>query len=109
MLRVHREVAKLFVPGSGRVLCHLDGDKLNCKSTNLSWGTHKDNESDKRRHDRDLYGERHHQHKLTWVQVNEIRNSPEGSFALARRYDVTPGTIWSIRTFKTWKIRSRNL
>lgn len=48
-------------------------------------------------------GEANGNAKLTEAQVREIRSDPRGSFAVARQYNVTPVTIWSIRTFRTWK------
>lgn len=103
-LRVHREVLKAF-KGNIHGLCvrHLDGNKENCCLENLAWGTHKENESDKRRHGRNLAGERHHQHILTLAQVRNIRKSPLQSIHLAKLYNVHKDTVYRIRQGRGWK------
>jgi len=100
-LRLHREVAKAFLPGTG-IVRHLNGNTSDCTSANLAWGNHKDNEADKKRHGRSLEGERHHQHKLSTENILEIRASTERPIDLARRFGVSYHTIWDIQAFKTW-------
>lgn len=103
-LRVHREVARRFLPPfSGQLVRHLDGDPANNSASNLAWGTCKDNEDDKRRHGRIMIGEKHHQAKLTNEQAKSISESAMGSFELARLHGVSPQTIWSIRKGITWR------
>lgn len=44
-IKVHKLVAKAFVPGyrPGLEICHLDGDLANNYATNLKWVTHQEN------------------------------------------------------------------
>lgn len=104
-LRVHREVARSFLKDfkDDLLVRHWDGNPLNCKLLNLSMGTHVQNEDDKRRHGTLMEGEKHHQSKLSNDDVLFIRNSGLGSFFLGRKFKVTPGTIWSIRSKNTWR------
>lgn len=46
--KIHRLVAIAFVPGTapGLDVCHIDGDKLNNRATNLRWGTRSENIQD---------------------------------------------------------------
>lgn len=49
---VHTMVLEAFdMPRPKGLECrHLDGDKQNCRRSNLCWGTHSENERDKIRH-----------------------------------------------------------
>jgi hypothetical protein len=51
-VRIHRLVATLFLPNPEGRPCvrHLDGNPINCKVDNLAWGSHQENEEDKKRH-----------------------------------------------------------
>lgn len=104
---VHFLVCEAFhgVRPDGAVIAHGDGNPANNKSDNLRWTAQWQNEHDKRRHDRALLGERHHQSKLTEKQVRDIRARlahGEGGSALAREYKVTPTTISNIRHRYSW-------
>ena len=48
-------------------------------------------------------GEEQYAHKLTWVQVREIRASTESSRVLGNRYGVSNTNIKNIRNNKAWK------
>ena len=52
-------------------------------------------------------GEDHHEAKLTWDIVREIRTTYAGKrgeqAALAHKYDVAPSVIWSVLAGRTWK------
>ncbi len=51
--RVHVLVLETFVgPGEGRVCRHLDGDPINNRLSNLTWGAHSENSYDRVRHGR---------------------------------------------------------
>lgn len=76
---------------------HLDGNPGNNRLSNLQWGTHLENEMDKRRHGTV-------ESKLTEDQVREIiadADSPHTE--LAERYGVTPGMIMRIRQGIKWR------
>lgn len=51
-VRVHRLVAETFIPNPDGLPCvrHLNGDPQDNRACNLAWGTHLDNEHDKRVH-----------------------------------------------------------
>lgn len=103
-LRLHREVLRAFTgKHNGFIVCHHDGNCRNNKLGNLKWGTHGENEEDKKRHKRNLAGERHHQCKLTKSCVKTIRESGLSGVKLARFFKVSPSTICSIRKIRTWK------
>ncbi len=106
LVRVHREVLIAFCgpPPDGKPLGrHLDGNPANCALDNLSWGSYKDNEADKRRHGRSLDGESNHAAKLTQQQVDEIRTSPESIACFAKRFGVAFQTVWCVRTGRSWR------
>ncbi len=100
---VHRLVAKAFVPGSGVVVRHLDGDVLNCHFTNLAWGSFRDNEDDKRRHGRTPIGESHVNAVLTDDLVRMIRVSQKTDLQLSRDLGVARYAVYSARKRITWR------
>jgi hypothetical protein len=106
---VHALVCEAFHgprPSSAHVVAHGNGDHTDNRASNLRWATQEENEADKRAHGRALLGERHHQAVLTDKQVLAIRRrraAGEPGVALAREYGVTPTTIASIHTRKTWR------
>jgi hypothetical protein len=69
----------------------------------LAWGTHRDNEGDKRYHGTDLSGEHHHHHKLNSADVLAIRSSTVKRRDLARIYGVGYRTIYGIQKGETWQ------
>ena len=96
-LRVHREVARAFLPGFKGHVRHLDGNALNNHFGNLAWGSPKENEADKRAHGRILAGSKHPQAKLSEADAQAIRASRETGVALAKRFGVAPSQICAIR------------
>lgn len=104
-VRIHRLVAELFVarPPSAECVRHLDGDRFNNAASNLSWGTYKDNEQDKKRHgtwyDR-CSG------KLSRDQVLGIRELVRVGAThqtVAKKYGVSRPTITRTVNRKIWK------
>lgn len=71
----HRLVAEaMHGPCPDGMECrHLDGDRFNNDACNLAWGTHLENEADRRAHGRTASGERNFNAKLTRAQVEEMR------------------------------------
>lgn len=101
-LRVHREVMRAFRPEGEGLVRHLDGNPTNNHLSNLAWGTHLENEADKKLHGTAMLGERHHQAKLNREQVATIRASRARGVDLAAKYGVTPTLISRIRKGKIW-------
>lgn len=103
-LRVHREVLNSFRgPESTLCACHNDGNKKNCKLTNLRWDTHKGNEADKKRHGRTAKGVRHGMAKLTKEQASYIKTSKERGVDLATKFGITPSSVCAIRHGRSWR------
>lgn len=100
---IHRLVAKAFVEGSGDLVRHLDGNPLNRNFLNLAWGSHVDNEADKKRHGRTPFGERHANSKLTHDLVVQIRASSKTDLQFSRELGICRYTIYSARKRLTWR------
>ena len=103
---VHALIAKIFLggrPTARHVVCHWDGDGSNNAVCNLRWGTYKDNEADKLRHGRRVFGERVNTARFTADQVRAIRQSGERTGVLAERFSVNRTTITDIRRGHTWR------
>lgn len=90
---------------SGNVGRHLDDDKHRNVLTNLAWGTHEDNEADKRRnqHDLDTFGERHYHAKYSDAQVEAIRASAGTARDVAMRLGVKSSFVADIRLGRSRK------
>lgn len=73
--KVHRLVAQAFIPNPDNkpFVCHMDGNKLNNKISNLYWGTPSENIADKVRHGTSQHGERNARAILTKNQVIAIK------------------------------------
>jgi hypothetical protein len=104
-LRVHRIVARAFVPNPDGLPCvrHLDGDKANNSAANIAWGTYRDNEEDKRRHG--TYDLRRSGGKLNPDKAAVIRwhvSNGERRAALAVEYGVSVPTIGRIVNWRIW-------
>src|SRR6266404_4549225 len=63
---VHQLVLEAFVGPRPKdaVSRHIDGNRLNCSLSNLTWGTPKENMADRRNHGRGADGERNVRAKL---------------------------------------------
>jgi hypothetical protein len=105
--QIHRLVLLAFVgPCPEGMECrHLDGDHLNNRIENLTWGTHAENMNDKREHGTHIEGENAPQAKLTEADVRAIRAAGGilTNTELAKKYGVTWTAIHYILTRKTWK------
>ena len=109
--RLHRVVAEAFIPnphGYDQVN-HINGDKSDNRAQNLEWCNAQQNMDHSIRTGlRDIYGDRNPSAKLTWDQVEMIRNeyvkgSKEYSTkALGRKYGVTDVMIGKIIRNECW-------
>lgn len=110
---VHRLVAETFVPNPFNlpVVNHIDGNKQNNSVANLEWCTYSDNLKHAFKTGlRSCDGKNNNRHKLTNVDVQEIRRSyikgKHGALnatGLAKKYGVNPKTILDIVNNKTWR------
>lgn len=85
---------------------HLNGRRDDNRLSNLAWGTHQENEADRRRHGTVLVGELHGQARFTSDQVLEIRRrlaKGEGPTAIGRAFGVSKTAIAFIRDGKNWR------
>lgn len=104
---VHILVAEAFVgpkPFKGAVVRHKDGKSSNNTSSNLQWGTHLENEMDKKRHGtwNSRYGG-----KLTDEKREEIRTraaNGESQRKLAEEFGVSRPTITRLVNGTTWRV-----
>lgn len=99
---VHRVVLGAFVgPCPPGMECrHEDGDRLNPRLGNLSWGTPKQNGEDRVGHGMQVRHEKHGMAKLTADGVREIRKllGTMSQRAIAQRFGVNPSVISRLKT-----------
>lgn len=102
-VQVHRLVAEAFLEKTGFLVRHLDGNPKNNRLANLAWGSHSDNEADKRRHGRQVEGVNHHRAKLNRELVILIRESVIPDLQLSRELKIGRYAIYSVRKGLTWR------
>lgn len=103
---IHRLVAIHFIenPNNKPDVNHIDGNKSNNTFTNLEWVTYKENIEHSVKNRISSCGIRNGRAKLTDLTVEEIRNDNSlTQRQLAKKYQVTQGTISRIKTNKGWK------
>jgi hypothetical protein len=97
--RLHRVVAEAFLGPcpEGMECSHEDGNPLNNAVSNLRWRTRSENHQLKRKHG--TAG------RLSEDDVRRIREEERGESvkALAKKYGVTEGAIYHVRTGHSWK------
>lgn len=111
---VHEVVLSTFVRPSisGEECCHFpDKTRSNNSLRNLRWDTHKGNDNDKSLQGTKLFGDTHHNSKLTSESVAEIRKSFSSKTlsGWARHFGVSRATIRDAAKGKTWKHVSSSL
>lgn len=100
---VHELVALAFhgeKPEWAEQVRHLDGVRLNCRSSNLKWGTCKENAADTILHGRHARGSQVKISRLTEDVIPEIRRQLECGervISIALRMSVSRGAIYGIR------------
>lgn len=90
----------------GHEAAHLDGGRLNCNISNLAWVTRKENHSHKRLHGTVQWGEANSNSKLNETKVREILKraaNGERQCDLAKKFGITPTTIYGIVRGRSWK------
>lgn len=93
-------------PAPNSIVLHHDGDQQNNHKDNLRWGTHKDNQQDKRRHGRSYAGERNpaaRLNKLTAFAAKEAVSMGVPRKTVAQRYGVTVHTIGALARGDSWQ------
>lgn len=87
--------------------CHYPNlDRTDNRLCNLMWGTAKQNAEHRKIHGTQMFGESHHQAKLTEPEVVEIlRKFAAGAklATIAREYGINRGTAWMIRERQIWR------
>lgn len=106
--QVHRLILEAFVGPcpDGMETRHLNGDPADNRLENLAWGTRIENEDDKLRHGRRARGERHHQAKLTWIDIVAIRALAKAGRpcrSIAEEFGVGETAIHNIIARKKWR------
>lgn len=104
---VHRLTAEAYLPNPNHlpIVNHKNGDKSNCKATNLEWSTYADN--NQHVYDTGLHkrGEGHYKSMLTENMVREIRKN--GKYAdyetIGQQYGVSKATIRDVLLYRTWR------
>ncbi len=108
--RVHSVVLTVFTGPcpTGLEGCHNDGDRDNNNHSNLRWDTHKANMEDRRKHGRNVFGERNAAAILKEEQVLEIRRLYNGGKGVQQKqiaplFNVSKQAIQVACTGETWK------
>lgn len=105
---IHRLVAEAFIPNPLNLpeVNHKDGNKNDNNVSNLEWCTHSYNQKHASINNLMAIGETHGRHKLTLIEVNEIRNLKDKMLLkeIAKKYSVSIGMISLILNNKNWKI-----
>lgn len=95
----HRIIASVFCPRKpgNDFVRHLDDDRMNCRASNLAWGTRFDNTVDAISNGRLRSGEAHNAAFLTDDQVREIYLSREATPVVAKKYNISGPYVSNIR------------
>lgn len=106
-LRVHRLVAKTFIPNSQnkRVVNHIDGIKYHNHVENLEWATDKENVAHAIKNKLSLIGEINGNAILKEIDIRKIRamSGIISNVKIASLFKVTPSNIGLIIKNKAWK------
>ena len=109
LILVHQLVAKAFigVPSTGLWIHHRDNDKMNNTAENLEYVTPKENTRNAFRDGLIGIRENHHSAKLTWKQVERIRElcsvGTKTQKEIGAMFGVSASTVGDIYRMKIWK------
>ena len=104
----HRIVSEAFlgpIP-EGHHTRHLDGNRANCRLSNLAYGTPAENQADRVLHGTDGRGVKNPQAKLSETAVVEIRRLVKGGVpkvAIARTFGVSPRHVRAVDARRAWR------
>lgn len=103
-LKVHWLVAAAFLGPrpEGQEIAHNDGDRLNCRASNLRYATQAENAADKRQHGTLLLGEQVSSARLTDDQVRSIYADARPNSVVAAEYGVGRQAIGKIKRGRRW-------
>lgn len=84
-------------------VCHTCDNRKCVRLEHLFSGTRKENMADCVSKARQVRGERNGMSILTEVEATDILLSTESGAAVARRYGISPNTVYDIRNGRRWK------
>lgn len=89
----------------GEEVCHRNGNKTDCRLSNLRYGTHSENYADRVAHGGGNQGSRHGMARLTEHEVKEIRQLSDDltDEVLAKMFFVSPRHINAIVFRRAWR------
>lgn len=106
---VHRLVAEKYIPNpeNKEQVNHINGDKTDNRVENLEWATNQENRDHAVKNHLHLCGEDCSWSKLTWSDVNYIREHKEiSSTEIAKVFNISPSHVRDIRANKSWKVEN---
>jgi hypothetical protein len=87
---------------AGAVVMHTCDEKACVNPDHLKLGTQAENQADMKAKRRSIAGMAAPKGKLTEIDARAIHASDESAPTLAKRYDVSPATIYDIRSGRNW-------
>lgn len=105
-MTLHKLIAVTFLGINARNdVCHFDGNRKNCRLSNLRYDTRKGNMQDAIRHGTTPKGERCGTNKWPEVMVRKVKNDlscGNGLTATARKYGMPLSTVQGIKEGRIW-------
>ncbi len=87
----------------GHDVCHTCDNPPCCNPDHLFTGTRKENHADMIAKGRSAVGEKNSQAKLTWEQIEEIRNDTRLHREIAADYGIVRQHVSTIKSGQAWK------
>jgi hypothetical protein len=105
--RVHSLVAAAFFGPAppDQVVRHKDGDKANCRKSNLAYGTADENAADAVKHGTQVHGESHPGAKLSESDVRLIRSKYRTMphWRIGEMFDVSRSAVGRVLRKEGWR------